>query len=78
VVIAFFNSRIEHIVGLAARHAIPAIFYSSNYAKAGGLMSYAARNEDAYSPSRVSTLAESSKVRGPAICRCSCQLGSSS
>jgi putative ABC transport system substrate-binding protein len=44
----FFFQRRDDLIALAARHAIPAIFYSSNYARAGGLMSYGARNEDAY------------------------------
>jgi putative tryptophan/tyrosine transport system substrate-binding protein len=44
----FFSQRRDDLIALAARHAIPAIFYTSDYAKAGGLMSYAARNEDAY------------------------------
>ena len=36
----FMFSRRERIVGLAARHAIPAIYELSEYAAAGGLMSY--------------------------------------
>ena len=43
----FYQHR-DDLIALAARHAIPAIFYSSDYAKAGGLMSYGAREEDAY------------------------------
>jgi putative ABC transport system substrate-binding protein len=37
---AFFNSRIEHIVGLAARHAIPTMYAVPEFVVAGGLMSY--------------------------------------
>ena len=44
----FFGQRRDDLIALAARYAIPAIFYSSNYAKAGGLMSYGARSDDAY------------------------------
>jgi putative tryptophan/tyrosine transport system substrate-binding protein len=35
----FYNLR-EQIVALAARHAVPAIYYTRDYAVAGGLMSY--------------------------------------
>jgi putative tryptophan/tyrosine transport system substrate-binding protein len=36
----FLNSRIEHIVGLAARHALPAMYPLREFVVAGGLMSY--------------------------------------
>jgi putative ABC transport system substrate-binding protein len=36
----FFNSRIEHIVGLATRHAIPTMYQVPEFAVAGGLISY--------------------------------------
>jgi putative ABC transport system substrate-binding protein len=37
---AFFNSRREQIVTLAARHAVPAIYSFRSFAESGGLMSY--------------------------------------
>ena len=40
----FFNSRIEHIVGLAARHAIPTMYGLPEFVAAGGLISYGMRN----------------------------------
>ncbi|MFL6948774.1 MAG: ABC transporter substrate-binding protein [Xanthobacteraceae bacterium] len=44
----FFLSQRERIVALAARHGIPAIYYSRDYVAAGGLMSYAQSNPDSY------------------------------
>jgi putative ABC transport system substrate-binding protein len=45
---AFFNARRSQIIGLAALHAIPAIYVFSGTADAGGLVSYGASQTDAY------------------------------
>jgi putative ABC transport system substrate-binding protein len=44
----FFNSRRARIAGLAARHAVPAIYGVRQFAEAGGLMSYGSSNTDGY------------------------------
>ena len=45
---AFFTSRRTQIVTLAARHAVPTIFTSIEFVKAGGLMSYGTSLEEVY------------------------------
>jgi len=45
---AFFGARIDQIVGLAARHRLPAIYYRGEYPKAGGLVSYGTNVNEAY------------------------------
>jgi putative ABC transport system substrate-binding protein len=44
----FLISRRDQIVALAARHAVPTVYPLSEYAAAGGLMSYGADLRDAY------------------------------
>jgi putative ABC transport system substrate-binding protein len=45
---SLFNSRRAQLVVLAARHAVPTIFSSPEYAEAGGLMSYGSDTRDAF------------------------------
>jgi ABC-type uncharacterized transport system substrate-binding protein len=45
---AFFTSRRDHLIELAARYSIPAIFQFRDFATAGGLVSYGASGADAY------------------------------
>jgi ABC-type uncharacterized transport system substrate-binding protein len=44
----FFTNRREHIVALAARHAIPAIYAFRSFAESGGLMSYSTSLVEVY------------------------------
>jgi putative ABC transport system substrate-binding protein len=44
----FFNSRRAHIVALAARHAVPAVYSGREFALEGGLMSYGTNLADSY------------------------------
>src|SRR5215831_4636147 len=51
----FFLERRDHIVALAARHAIPAIYWTREFAVAGGLMSYGTDFADSYRQAGVYT-----------------------
>jgi putative ABC transport system substrate-binding protein len=44
----FFNSRRDHIVALAARHAMPAMYETREFTVAGGLVSYGTSIADGY------------------------------
>ena len=44
----FFESLRAHLIALAARHALPAIYDSREYVTAGGLVSYGTNFADAY------------------------------
>jgi putative tryptophan/tyrosine transport system substrate-binding protein len=45
---AFFFTRAAQLVVLAARHAIPTVYFRREFAAAGGLMSYAANTDESY------------------------------
>jgi putative tryptophan/tyrosine transport system substrate-binding protein len=45
---AFFNSRRNQLVGLAARHAVPSIYDRREFVEAGGLISYGSRFTETY------------------------------
>jgi ABC-type uncharacterized transport system substrate-binding protein len=45
---AFFFTRAPQLVVLAARHAIPTVYFRREFAAAGGLMSYAANPNESY------------------------------
>jgi putative tryptophan/tyrosine transport system substrate-binding protein len=44
----FFVSRRDQLIGLAARHALPTMYFEREFAAAGGLMSYGTNFADAY------------------------------
>jgi putative tryptophan/tyrosine transport system substrate-binding protein len=45
---SFYLSRRDQLIGLAARHSLPAVYYLREFAVAGGLISYGASITDAY------------------------------
>ena len=72
----FFVSRRVHLVNLASRLAVPAIYFDRAFAEIGGLMSYGASLTDSYRQGGVYTAA-SSRAPSPQTCR-SCSRRSSS
>jgi putative ABC transport system substrate-binding protein len=44
----FFFSRAHRLLELAARHAIPTLYYRREFAAAGGLMSYGSNPDESY------------------------------
>jgi putative tryptophan/tyrosine transport system substrate-binding protein len=69
---SLFLSAQERLVSLAARYAIPAIYYSPDFVKAGGLMSYSTNIADIYRKLAY-TLAVFSKARSRPTCPCCCR-----
>ena len=66
---AFFNTRREQIVALAARHAIPAIYDGREYAAASGPMSYGTSLAQGYR--QVGEIRRAfSRAPSPPTCRC--------
>jgi len=45
---SFFFTHAPQLVVLAARHAIPTVYFRREFAAAGGLMSYAANSDESY------------------------------
>jgi putative ABC transport system substrate-binding protein len=45
---AFFNAQRHRLVGLAARHRLPTVFWRREFCDAGGLMCYGANPKEAY------------------------------
>jgi putative tryptophan/tyrosine transport system substrate-binding protein len=45
---AFFNTHRERLIGLAAQHAVPTIYFRREFAAAGGLMSYGTSAAETY------------------------------
>jgi putative ABC transport system substrate-binding protein len=66
----FFFGRRDQLVALAARHAVPAIYFSNELAVAGGLISYGPTSVLSFAYSAL-TPERSSKGPSPPICRSS-------
>ena len=72
----FFLTNSNHIVALAARYAVPAIYGSRQAVALGGLMSYGTNFPDAWRQASVYT-GKSSRVKSPPTCQCNRSLKSS-
>ena len=64
----FFNSRIEQLVALAARHTIPTMYAWREFVVAGGLIGYGSSLIETYRPVGLYTVAFS-RVESPPTCR---------
>ena len=51
----FFAARREHLAALAARHAVPTMYFQREFVAAGGLISYGAHSPDMYRQAGVYT-----------------------
>jgi putative ABC transport system substrate-binding protein len=58
------------IVALAARHQLPAVYYTRYFVKGGGLISYGPDYVDQFRQRRLPTLIASSRARSRPTCRC--------
>ena len=64
-----FTTRREHVVALAARYRIPAIYAFREFTAVGGLISYGARSCGRVAARPASMSVESSKAKNQPICR---------
>ena len=69
------DSRVDQIISLAARYALPTMFYGGSAAREGGLLSYAPLVSETYRLAGAYTAAFS-RVRSRPIYRCSGRHGS--
>ena len=71
----FFFSQRRLLVALAARHALPTVYYLREYAEVGGLISYGPSQSDAYRRAGV-YVGRISRAKSPATCRSNSGLNS--